>query len=244
MFTKTFLVVVASLFTGSAVVGQQSSATPRLTADQVVGKVQNFYEGTQHLTAKFRQTYHNKSFGKTFKNDGRVWIKKKGKMRWDYFASRGKVKKSFLSDGQKLWGVEYDNKQYYSADLKGNMLPVAVTFLSGEGDLKQDFTAKLDTSGKRGKKGDYVVELTPKKPSARYKTLWLVVNPKNYRVTESVVLETSKRVNRFMFFEPDVKSPVKDSFFVLNGKAMEKQHFRLIQPKGKGKGKKAAPKKK
>lgn len=200
----------------------------RLPADQVVGKVQAFYTDTQQLTALFRQTYTNATFGKKSVSDGKVWIKKPGKMRWDYQGKRIKVQKSFISDGSTLWAVEHDNKQVLEQGLDDNMLPVAITFLYGKGDLARDFTAALDGSGKYGQKNDYVLELTPRTPSAQYKKLYLVVDPGNFRVKQSVVIEASGNVNHFRFFSPDTKSSVKDSWFVVN--IAKLGGYRVIKP--------------
>ncbi len=205
----------------------------RLTADQVVSKVQAFYTDTKQLTAFFRQTYTNATFGKTSKSDGEVRIKKPGKMRWDYKGKNIKVKKSFISDGATLWAVEHDNKQVLMQSLNDNMLPVAVTFLYGKGDLSRDFSAAIDGSGNYGKKSDYVLELTPRTPSAQYKKLYLVVDAGNFRVKQSVVIEASGNVNHFRFYSPNTKRPVKDSWFVVNVKKLK--NYRVIEPNNKAK---------
>lgn len=200
---------------------------PRLGADQVVSKVQAFYVGTAQLKAKFRQEYTNITFGKKSISDGLVWIKKPGKMRWDYFERRRNTK-SFLSDGTTLWAAEHDNKQVFKKDLENDMLPVAVTFLYGQGDLAKDFSAALDP-GAYGAATDYVVKLTPRAPSAQYKNLWLVVDPSNFRVKQSIVLEASGNTNHFRFFEPDTKATVKDSWFVFN--ELAHPDYKVIVPK-------------
>lgn len=201
-------------------------------ADDVVDRVQKFYERTQRLTAKFRQTYTNETFGTKRVSDGRLYIKKPGKMRWDYYAKKksknANVEKTFVSDGAMLWAVEHDQKQYAKHDLKKNMLPVAITFLYGKGDLRRDFTATLDGSGAYGAKSDYVLKLEPKKPSAQYKTLYLVVDPKNFRVKQSVVIEASGNQNHFQFFEPNTTKAVQDAWFTFNEKKF-KGKYRLVK---------------
>lgn len=212
-----------------------SVAANTLSADQVVQKIQGFYRDAKQLTAKFRQTYTNNTFGKKSVSDGKVWIKKPGKMRWDYRRGR-KTRKSFISDGNVLWAVMHHQKQYFKQNLKDNMLPVAISFLYGKGDLARDFTAKLDKSKKYGGKSDLVVILTPKKPSAQYKTLTLVVSTTDYRVKQSIVLESSKNLNHFRFYEPDTKREVKDTWFYFNEAAV-KGKYRKVEP-GKKKGRK------
>jgi outer membrane lipoprotein carrier protein len=249
MLTKTLL-MLASLLTGgapdapaqtparaavqtSADTAGPSAPAQRLSADAVVARVQAFYVDAQRLTALFRQTYTNTTFGKQSVSDGKLWIKKPGKMRWDYRGNQRKVNKSFISDGTTLWAVEHDNKQVFKKNLEDDMLPVAVTFLYGKGDLARDFRASLDTSGKYGKKSDYVLELSPRAPSAQYKTLYLVVDPANFRVKESIVIEASGNTNHFRFFSPDIKAPVQDTWFVFNEKQFK--NYRVVE------GSEAAP---
>jgi outer membrane lipoprotein carrier protein len=205
-----------------------------ITADTVVGKVQSFYKKTKQLTAKFRQTYSNKTFGRNTVSDGMVWIKKPGKMRWDYKGKKLKVEKSFISDGKMLWAIEHNNRQYFKKSLEQNLLPVAVTFLYGKGDLRRDFSAALDSSGTYGKSTDHVIKLTPRKPSAQYKLLYLVVDPANYRVKQSIVIEASGNINHFRFYEPNTNKTVQDSYFYFNEKKF-KGKYRLANPEKKTK---------
>ncbi|MBT8493093.1 MAG: outer membrane lipoprotein carrier protein LolA [Deltaproteobacteria bacterium] len=242
MFIESFL-IFSLLNPPASIEPAQKAATAvvqqQVTADQVVGRVQTFYKGNAQLSAKFRQVYTNATFGKKSISDGKVWLKKAGgKMRWDYYkktrkGAKATVGKSFLSDGETLWAVEHGNKQYFKRSLKDAVLPVAVTFLTGQGNLSKDFRAALDKSGKYGSKRDYVLKLTPRKPSAQYKNLWLVVSPDNYRVTQSIVLEASGNTNHFRFYNPNFTRPVLDKWFVLNEGELKKKRYRLVEGKKK-----------
>lgn len=187
-------------------------------ADEVVKGVQDFYKKTSQLTAKFRQTNVNKTFGLPTVNDGKVYLKKPGKMRWDYFSKRdkNKVSRSQMSDGKMIWAVDVNGKWYYKQDLGKSTLPVAVTFLTGKGDLSREFSPKLLTGSKHGAASDKVLELTPRKPSAQFKTLVLVVDPASFRVKKSIVTTATGDTNEFSFFEPDTAKVVADTWFVFN----------------------------
>jgi outer membrane lipoprotein-sorting protein len=203
------------------------------TAAVVVDKVQAFYASIKQVSAKFRQSVTNATFGGEPKtNDGRVYIQKPGKMRWDYFAAKKgaavRAKKSFISNGEYLYVVEYDNKQILKKSLEKDLMPVAVSFLYGKGDLKSDFSAELDNSGKFGGQGDLVLKLTPKKPSAQYKNLYLVVDAKDYHVTQSVIIDSSNNTNHFRFFAPDFEKAIKASWFEFNEKNDAVKTFRLV----------------
>ncbi|MBE7452365.1 MAG: outer membrane lipoprotein carrier protein LolA [Kofleriaceae bacterium] len=108
----------------------------------------------------------NATFGRKDISDGQLWIRKPGKMRWDYYGKKQKDKplaiaKHFISNGTYLYVVDRENKQVIKKDLQKNLLPTAVTFLYGKGDPAADFTPAIDKSGTYGAKSDHVLKLTP-----------------------------------------------------------------------------------
>jgi hypothetical protein len=110
--------------------------------------------------------------------------------------------------------------------LQQDLMPVAVSFLYGKGDLKAEFNAEIDKSGKYGEKDDLVLRLAPKHPSAQYKNLYLVVSPKDFHVSQSVIVDSSNNVNHFRFFEPNFEKPVKDSYFEFDERTLK--NYRVI----------------
>ena len=220
ILTRTWLGLAVPL-AGAPAAGTAAAAQAPATvnANDAVQSVQKFYANIKQVKAKFRQTVKNATFGTEKDSDGVVWLAKPGKMRWDYEEKKGKdvvVKKSFISNGKTLFVVEHDNKQVMKKNLQQDLMPVAVSFLYGSGDLGKEFNAAIDTSGTYGTKGDVVLKLTPKQPSAQYKNLFLVVNATDYHVKESIIIDSSNNVNHFRFFEPDFDSPIKDSWFEFN----------------------------
>ncbi|HEY4243465.1 MAG TPA: outer membrane lipoprotein carrier protein LolA [Kofleriaceae bacterium] len=191
-----------------------ASAAP--TADEVVDQVQQFYKGIDQVTAKFQETALTKAFNHSDTSQGLVSIAKPGKMRWDYYAKDNHQSKTFVSNGKMLYLVDNDNLQIVKKDISKDLMPVAVSFLMGTGDLRAQFTPALDTSKTYGTSADLVLKLTPKEPSATYKNLYLVVNPANYRVTESVIIDSSDDVTDIKFYEPDFKTPIKAGIFEFN----------------------------
>lgn len=205
------------------------SAATTASANDVVDNVQKFYANIKQVTAQFRQSVTNETFGSTKTSDGTVWIMKPGKMRWDYLEKKKtkvEVKKSFISNGKSLYVVEHDNMQVVKKNIQNDLMPVAVSFLYGTGDLKSEFNAELDKSGKYGAKGEVVLKLTPKKPSAQYKNLILVVSPDNYRVTQSIIIDSSNNVNHFRFFAPDFDKPIKESWFEFDERSVK--NYRIV----------------
>ena len=219
-----------------------TAATPT-PADAAIEKVQAFYASVQQVTAKFRQSVSNATFGSTKDSDGKVWIRKPGKMRWDYYAKKkgatAAVKKSFISNATNLYVVDHDNKQVVKKNLQRDLLPVAVSFLYGQGDLRADFNAEIDGSGKYGTPGEIVLRLTPKRPSAQYKNLVLVIAPDNHRVTQSIIIDSENNVNHFRFFEPDFEKAQKDAWFEFDEKSVKDYRVTDADQEAKAEGAKA-----
>lgn len=205
-----------------------TAATPA-SANEVVDNVQKFYASIKQVSAQFRQAVTYDTFGSTKTSDGTVFIQKPGKMRWDYLEKKKTktvVKKSFISNGSYLYMVEHDNKQVMKKNLAQDLMPVAVSFLYGKGDLKAEFTSELDKTGKYGSKQDLVLKMTPNKPSAQYKNLYLVVSPKDFHVTQSVIIDSANNVNHFRFFAPDFQKPIKDSWFEFDERSVK--NYRIV----------------
>lgn len=204
-------------------------AAAPVSATEALDKVQKFYASINQVSAKFRQAVTYDTFGSTKTSDGTLFIQKPGKMRWDYLESKKTkvvVKKSFISNGSYLYMVEHDNKQVMKKNLAQDLMPVAVSFLYGKGDLKAEFTAALDKSGKYGSKEDITLKLTPKNPSAQYKNLYLVVSTKDFHVTQSVIIDSSNNVNHFRFFAPDFQKPIKAAWFEFDERSV--RNYRIV----------------
>jgi len=215
--------------TAPLVAAPTAVAATTKSATEVVDEVQKFYANIKQVTALFRQAVTNDTFGSTKTSDGEVYIQKPGKMRWEYKEKKKDkvvVKKSFISNGKNLYVVEHDNLQVVKKNLENDLMPVAVSFLYGKGDLKTEFNAELDKSGKYGGKGELVLKLTPKKPSAQYKNLFLVVSPDNFRVTQSVIIDSSNNVNHFRFYSPNFDKPIKPSWFEFDERSVK--NYRIV----------------
>ena len=167
------------------------------TAPQIAANVQTYYAKVSHLQAKFRQEVTNPTFGRTTKSEGTVWLARPLAMHWDY-VRKTSVKKQFISDGKTLWVVDHDNQEIIIEKIDKSVLPASIAFLVG-GDLGKTYKLALDASGTYGAKTDAVLSLTPKKANAQVKRQFLVVDPTDAHVKESIVIDTADNVNHFVF---------------------------------------------
>jgi outer membrane lipoprotein carrier protein len=192
----------------------------------IVAEVQKRYASVTQMTVAFRQSITNVTFGVTKVSDGELRLVRPDKMRWDYFSKAPQIKKSFLGDGKTLHVVDHDNREVITKRVADDLLQIVIAFVYGKGDLKGTHHALLDASGKYGTKSDLVLKLTPKKPAVHYKTLYLVIDKTDYRVTQSIVIDASGNVNHLTFQTADLTTPIDASAFVLDTTAT--QRYRVI----------------
>src|SRR3990167_3524770 len=70
------------------------------TLDDVVRDLEAVYSRMTDLKAEFSQTAFNKSLNQTIPAQGTVWLKRGGKLRWEYTEP---TPQQIVSDGRKLW---------------------------------------------------------------------------------------------------------------------------------------------
>ncbi|MCX5748196.1 MAG: outer membrane lipoprotein carrier protein LolA [Proteobacteria bacterium] len=198
-----------------------SAAVAAPSATDVLASVQKFYASAPQLTAKFRQTVTNKTFGTTESNDGRILVTRPIKLRAEYLMKTKagiEPKKTFIYDGTTLWYLDHVNKEITRTAADHSVLPAAVSFLTGGDALATDFTVTLDTSGAYGKDAT-VLRLVPKAPSAQIKELRFVVTARDGHIHRSIVLDPKGDTNDFAFYEPDVKTRPAPALFAFDPKA-------------------------
>jgi outer membrane lipoprotein carrier protein len=166
-----------------------ASADPE--AARLARKVQDFYERTGDLRARFVQTYTYSGFGgRKQTSGGTLRVKKPGMIRWDYQTPEPKT---IAVKGSRL--VQYEpeaNQVYLDERFDASAMSAAVTFLVGTGDLAREF--ELDVSG-----AGWLV-LTPRAPDPRVASVELEVGPSG-EVTATRVRDGSGNVNEIRFEE-------------------------------------------
>jgi len=181
-----------------------------LTAGQVAERIQKFYEATKDFQAAFQQEYFSKALGRKKRSSGFVYIKKPGKMRWDYREPRPK---HFIADGKALYIYDPELEQVMvDRAFSGSSLTTAVTFLWGKGRLSDEFAIAFYGLGDLGGPQHYVLEMLPKK-KARFKKLVMVVEKQTFKVTETVVEDPGGNVNHIFFANISTNVGLKDNSF-------------------------------
>ena len=183
-----------------------------VTADEALDRVQQVYDATQDLKASFKQVWESAASGQRRTAYGYVYLKRSGRMRWNYAKPD---KKSIVSDGQTLWVYEEEDGQVFRQDLQSAGLPTAVAFLTGDAGakLKEQFSAAIDNDAALGGPDRVVLRLTPRVPTSQYAYLVFVVDTGEWLVRESVVVDHQDGKNRISFWDIRRNSQIPDSKF-------------------------------
>ena len=144
---------------------------------QVVDTLEQGYATLNDMQAEFSQKSTLKSMNREEKGGGELYIKmgsgKEAMFRFDYT----KPKQQIVSNGKKVWYYLPEQKQVMVMELSqlfeaGN--GVALNYLTGMGHVSRDFDISL-AAVPRDKKGNYLLELVPKKKSPAMAKLQLTV---------------------------------------------------------------------
>jgi outer membrane lipoprotein carrier protein len=182
-----------------------------MSADDVARRVQKFYKKTSDYHARFEQTYTDVAAGAEKTSQGRVYFKKPGKMRWDYYADDGKGRtKVLVSDGASFWIYEYEFKQVFKKCLADSQLPTSLKFLMGQGDLIKEFNISFADESTAEKP---VLNLVPKVPTSKYERLVFELNPKTFQVEQTTIYDPYGNTNRIEFSNAKINKNLPDSGF-------------------------------
>ncbi len=184
-------------------------AKDKLSAVQVVNKVQDYYEQTHDYTARFVQTSAHKMFpGRYQRAYGNVFFKKGGLMRWEYLRPSNKY---FIYNGKTLWIYEPEVPQIFKGTDQTDRLRKALAFLTGDGKIRDFYNVKEGKQRSDFKNG-YVVYLYPKKNSP-FKRVELYIDKNSFRVARSIVVDHDNNRNRLDFYGSKTNTNLNPALF-------------------------------
>jgi outer membrane lipoprotein carrier protein len=203
-------ILLFAIVMAAAAAPAPAAAGGNLDLKTVVDRMQNRYDHAKDFRARFSQSYSRAAIGRSTVSTGTVAFKKPGRMRWDYEQPEPRM---FVSNGQVLWLYEPSEKQAFKQDLKNSQLPAALAFLMGKGKISDEFDVAFAKDAKDGRPGDYRLSLTPKQPQSAYKSILFVVDPKEFLVRETVLVDSQGNTNHFIFDDLQVDAKIPDAQF-------------------------------
>ncbi len=180
--------------------------------ERVVDALEATYGTMTDLRADFSQLARNKSLGQDVKAGGTVYLKKGGKMRWEYTSP---APQQIVSDGTHLWVYTPELNQVNKGDAPKALAGPAGSFLQGLGKVREEFTVRfLNPANKTDAAGRPVLDLTPKKPTALLALLVLTLDPKeNYIVRQAVLYDQLQNTVTMSFTRVLVNPGLGDTLF-------------------------------
>jgi outer membrane lipoprotein carrier protein len=194
-----------------ALVAAGAASAPAQELDQVVAGVEATYGKVTDLRADFAQIATNKSLGQDIKAEGTVYLKKGGKMRWDY---KSPSPQQIVSDGTSLWVYTPELNQVNKGNAPKALAGPAGSFLAGLGKVRDEFTVRfLNPASKVDSAGRFVLDLTPKAPTPLLTRLVLAVDPKDYIVRQAVLYDQLQNTVTMNFTKVAANAALPDSLF-------------------------------
>ncbi len=183
--------------------------------DEVVKKLQSRYEKTKDLQADFTQRTMIEGFERPMTSTGKVYIKKPGRLRWNY-----------LDPATENIFVNKDDVKVYVPEHKqvliGKLTQMAASkapleLLQGAAKLEESFQVEPTPGKGRGVGGIRLLTLFPKSQGQETaKTLQKIiveVFPKTYYIRTVSLYEISGNVSHFEFSAPQANTGLGDELF-------------------------------
>jgi outer membrane lipoprotein carrier protein len=179
--------------------------------DDVVREIESVYGRMTDLRADFTQTAFNKSLNQTIPARGTVYLKKGGKLRWEYTEP---TPQEIVSDGKKLWVYTPTLNQANVADAPEALAGPAGSFLAGLGRLRTEFQVRfLNPAQPKDAEGNWALDLTPKQPLPTLTRLILSVDPKSWEIRKAIVHDQFENTVTMRFTKMAVNSGLPEKTF-------------------------------
>ncbi len=201
--------VAACLAAGLALATSVASA--QTSAADVAQKVQTHYDGVRDFSADFTHAYEGGVLRRKTTERGTVLVRKPGRMRWNYTAPEEKL---FVSDGVKMYAwVPADRQVTVSSMPKGDEASTPILFLVGRGNLVRDFDVAEAPPVAGAPANSYALLLTPKRKTAEYDALTLVVDRASLLLRMLIARDGQGGASTFTFTNLKENVNIPDSKF-------------------------------
>lgn len=199
----------------AALVGGLTLAAPAAAAptlDEAVNALEQAQRRVTDLKAPFRQAALNKALNQTVEARGTLYLKKPGRLRWEY---QTPTPQEIVSDGTRLWIYTPELKQVNVSAAPAALVGPAGSFLQGLGQVREHFEPRfLNPAQPTDADGLVVLDLVPKRPQPLMTRLIVSVDPRSWLVRQAVIHDELGNTVTVRFGDTVVNSGLSDSLFV------------------------------
>ena len=184
-----------------------ASAAPDVHA--IAQAVDERYNHLRSMEAEFTEIYRGAGMERT--ESGTVWLKKPGKMRWEYRSPREKL---FLSDGKDAWFYVPGERQVRRTAVKKlEDLRSPLAFLLGKTKLEKELQGlSLAPDVAPLAAGDVVLRGVPKSLAERVSQVLLEISPEHW-ISRIIIEEADGSVTEYRFSNQRENVAVADQRF-------------------------------
>jgi outer membrane lipoprotein carrier protein len=179
--------------------------------DPVIRDIESAYGRLNDLKADFTQSAFNKSLNQTIPAAGTVYLKKGGKLRWEY---KEPTAQEIVSDGKTLWVYTPTLGQVNTGPAPEALAGPAGSFLAGLGKLREHFEVRfLNPAQPKDTDGNWALDLKPKQPLPTLSRLILAVDPQQFLVRKAVVYDQFDNTVTMRFTRVAMNTNLADKLF-------------------------------
>lgn len=183
-FIPVILLITAAMVPAEA--GGNGCAGSMALLDEIVLDISSW-------ECNFRHSVALGSEGFTEIEEGRVWMEKGGRMRWEYSAPEGKLA---VTDGKTAWLYVPDEKRAYKLKIPPQKyLPVPFRLLFGKSRPSKEFFCVSSSSSE----GVITVELGLKEKNVKFRRLAVSLDEKGKFITGISYLDEMDNLVSYVF---------------------------------------------
>lgn len=200
---------VLTIFLITAAVRSVAATAPAADAHAIASAVDAHYNHLHALQCEFTEIYSGAGSQRT--ESGTLWLKKPGKMRWEYRSPRAKL---FVGDGKNAWFYVPGERQVRRTEIrKLDDLRSPLAFLLGKTKLEKELanlSLALDVSPIVA--GDTVLRGVPKAMADRVNQVLLEITPESW-IRRIVIQEADGSTTEYRFSDEKENVKIADQRF-------------------------------
>lgn len=176
----------------------------------LVSKIQARYEEITDLRADFTHTTSFRGFTTPFTSTGKFYIKKGGKMRWDY---QNPSTQQIFVDGNAVLYYIPEHKQVIKTELSqetDSQLPLHL--LAGTTRLSQEFDISFEETDTQKEAGVHLLRLIPRGTGGPQKIL-IEVEAHSLLIRLVSLFEPNSNISTFRFSQLETNVGLSDDLF-------------------------------
>ncbi|HKU25725.1 MAG TPA: outer membrane lipoprotein chaperone LolA, partial [Candidatus Sulfotelmatobacter sp.] len=175
----------------------------------IAAAVDAHYNHLRSLEAEFSELYRGSGMERT--ESGTLWLKKPGKMRWEY---RSPKEKLFVSDGKEAWFyVPEDRQARKSAAKKLDDLRSPLAFLLGKTKLEKELQGLSNAADVAPlEPGDTVLRGVPRGLEDQINEILIEVTPEN-QISRLIMQAVDGGTTEYRFSHQKENVPIADGRF-------------------------------